>query len=200
MQYYHFVKDFPGRCHQILERFEKNARLNGLEVTMMLSIAAAGIIIPFERFRLSNQKGPIKDRDKFRAARDRMDQLQNKQFLGSELCQRDSEAWSYGRLSSESGDPNRWKEWKNLEPLKSSIQIKEILHHLRNALAHGNICTLGDDEIEAIGFIAQPVQDGPYYYLHVEPDSFRIFLESWFTFLKGLPIPHGIQQQSLQLA
>jgi hypothetical protein len=46
--YRNFICDFPNRCDRILSDYERLATFRGLEVTAMLAIASAGLILPYE--------------------------------------------------------------------------------------------------------------------------------------------------------
>jgi hypothetical protein len=47
--YRNFTQDYPERCRRLLSLNFKNAKQNGLEVTLLLSIAASGLIVPYAR-------------------------------------------------------------------------------------------------------------------------------------------------------
>ncbi len=49
--YKNFIKDFPERCRDILERYESDALSGGREVTLTLAMAASGFVVPYERLR-----------------------------------------------------------------------------------------------------------------------------------------------------
>jgi hypothetical protein len=75
-----FVKDFPGRCEEILYKYGPSAITLGREVTLMLVVAAAGINIPHERLKKSDH--PSRDRDRFAEADRQFKDLRKSRFLG----------------------------------------------------------------------------------------------------------------------
>jgi hypothetical protein len=119
--YKHFVTEFPTRCSKLLEKFERQARLQGREVTFVLSMAGAGLCIPFQRLRSDHKGGAVKKSEEsaLSDARLQFDALMKRPFKGSELCEEDCEAWSYGPLASTENDPDSWPEVDSPEPLRN---------------------------------------------------------------------------------
>jgi hypothetical protein len=85
--YSNFIKDFPSRCLDILKKYEKYAITHNREVTLMLAIATAGFVIPFERLRPPKEDPdqPSRDRDKFPKARNELEKILDVSFVGSVL-------------------------------------------------------------------------------------------------------------------
>jgi hypothetical protein len=83
-------------------------------------------------------------------------------------------------------DLDQWPELKTPKPLSMAMEVdskcESVLIKIRNALAHGNIFTLGSP-IEQIIFVSKPPGDTQYSMHAVTPDIFRRFLENWFSFL-----------------
>jgi hypothetical protein len=66
--YNNFVQDFPKRCDELLCHFIKPASGRDREVTLMLAVASAGFVIPFERLRQPTdpqRQHPARDRERF---------------------------------------------------------------------------------------------------------------------------------------
>lgn len=191
-EYKNFIQDFPKRCGKILEKYEKRAGFEGVEVTLMLSIASAGFTIPYERMRQpgeTKQSHPSGDRGKYQKAADQLDRLWKQEFLGSHLWGASPESWCFGELESHLRMPDSWPEMKNPKPISKYKETKGILNHLRNALAHGNIYTMGT-EIKSIIFLSEKfLNAGKFNYLMMSPRDFCKFLQNWFAFIDGLNIP-----------
>jgi hypothetical protein len=156
-------------------------------------MAGTGLNIPLERLRSDNQGGAVQERKnpEFSDACAKFDALMRRPFKGSELCEEDCETWSYGPLSSTENAPDSWPEIDSPAPL-SNETVKTIVHHIRNALAHGNLFTRGEP-IEMLVFVSKlKHQSKEYRYLIVNPEEFTSFLHRWFDFVKKLKIPEGV--------
>ena len=62
--YANFVQDFPKRCNILLNDFHTLAKYRDKEVTLMLSLAATGLIFPHERLKTGSTH-PSSDKDTF---------------------------------------------------------------------------------------------------------------------------------------
>lgn len=189
--YENFIRDFPTRCYEILDKYENDARSRGREVTLMLAIATSGLVVPFERLRPRTEKTPYHDRSNYTQAVSQFDGLLEENFLGSQLWKSDVGSWSFGELRDVTGDPDAWKELQDpLTPLGRYKKVNTILKHLRNALTHGNIFTRGKPDIKLIIFLSQPDPAIPRFnFLCVSLQDFRGFLKNWFMFIKELKLP-----------
>lgn len=216
--YQNFVYDFPGRCAYILKQHYAYARQEGFEVTLMLSMASTGFIVPFER--LKDPQGlphPSGDRDKeqFKKAKKAYDKLCQKNFIGSKLWRGQShDSWFSGSVSNVTLEPEYWPELENLSPLNPKEKVSRVLNHLRNALAHGNIFTKPSihNEIGQIIFLKEVLKRdmkgnllrdekgnhvrNNFDYLLCSPSDFLTFLMAWFDFLKALNMPRDIIPES----
>ena len=193
--YNNFIQDFPTRCYEILDQYKGPALLSGREMTLTLSMAASGFVVPFER--LCPQEGtPYYDRCDYTKAASQFDRLCIKNFLSSELWKEDVGSWSFDELSSVAGDPDSWPELQEPRtPLNSCKTVRDILEHLRNALAHGNIFTFpkGVCSIKFIIFLSrQSRASSDFNFLCVSPQDFQKFLKNWFMFLKKLELPTAV--------
>lgn len=197
--YENFIQDFPNRCNDLLQECEKKARFIGREVTLMICIASAGFTIPFERIR---QKHPSENNCRYSEAAKRINELLKKNFLESRLAKGSKGSWHRGPLASHSGSPDNWPEIGSPDKIKNNEKVKEILFHLRNALAHGNIYTIGR-RIETIIFLSETdYKSGKFNYITVTPDDFCNFLRNWFEFLNDFTlsaeVSTGIMHNDLQ--
>lgn len=73
-------------------------------------------------------------------------------------------------------------------------------------MAHGNIFTLGETNIQEMMFLSRVdqaficekckstigQQDKGYRVFVVSPEDFQIFLRRWFVFLRGLKLPESL--------
>jgi hypothetical protein len=191
--YKSLVSDFPARCLDILRYFGPGAQNLQREVTLMLCIAASGINVPYERLQSPKENSPFsghpaRDWQKFEKAKQDFDDLMKKVFVGSPLCPPENRSlWFWGApITDVSTDPSRWPELANSKELGKK-GVKWVVKHVRNALAHGNIYTLGSPQkIENIVLLSKPyLESKEHDFLIVRPEAFQDFLEGWLSFLKG---------------
>lgn len=206
-----FVKDFAGRCEEILDQYGYRAASLGREVTFTLALAAAGFNIPHERLKKSDH--PSGDKDRFEDAYRQLRDLRKSLFLGSELWDEAPGSWRYGKIPDDQGTAEMWKsatrgldEYDDNGPDSKRIQAGVVLDSLRNALAHGNIFTLGESDIHEIMFLSRVdqafvcakcratigQQDKRYRVFVVSPEDFQKFLRQWFVFVRRLKLPEGL--------
>lgn len=198
--YKNFVSDFPGRCAGLLADFERTARLRKREVTFMLCVAMPSIVVPLERLAgpRSTPKGesaghPSRDWERFEQAKSGLDRLFEMPFRGSPLWPNTaSSSWFFGELSAVSNGPDSWAELGAPKPLGLDRKAKTVLLHIRNALAHGNIFTRGNPEIEQIILLSRPEGADRFRFLAVAPTDFRGFLKNWLEFLRELDLPEDV--------
>lgn len=207
--YSNFIQDFPSRCLDILKKYEKDAITHNREVTLMLAIATAGFVIPFERLRplySEDSDHPSRDREKFSKARNKLERILDVLFVDSALWnKKDVGSWIFAKeLRDVEREPDFWPELKSPKSLSIKKQVSSILKHLRNGLAHGNIYTKGDP-IRLIIFLSRCckyvdkkcIPTDKYDMLAVSPADFCRFLINWLNFLANLPILTTIMQESV---
>lgn len=51
-----FAQDFAARCRDLLSHFYQPAKARDREVTLLLAVAAAGLVVPLERLMPSNRQ------------------------------------------------------------------------------------------------------------------------------------------------
>jgi len=196
--YKNFIQDFPERCGEILADYRSQARNNGREVTHLFAIAAAALLIPFERLRKSatGNKHPSRDKEIYESAAGKFAKLCDKSFLNSELWNVGARSWKVYKIMGyevERG-PEGWLPLDG-ETLPDQFKVVGVLEHIRNALAHGSIFTLPDvdDQIENIIFLSEERDKGKftgnYISLTVSPEDFTEFLMYWIRFLSQLKLP-----------
>jgi hypothetical protein len=190
--YRSLVSDFPARCLDILRHFGPGAKNLHREVTLMLCIAASGINVPYERLQSPKENAqfnghPARDWQKFKKTKEDFDELMRQVFIESPLCPPENRGlWSCGGpITNVSIDPSEWPELKNSKELGKK-GVNRIVKHVRNALAHGNIYTLGSPQIDNIVLLSKAyLESNEFDFLIVRPDAFQAFLEGWLSFLKG---------------
>lgn len=187
--YKNFVQDFPNRCMDLLNLAEKQARAQDREVTLVLLVASAGFVIPFERLRPPGKLDhPIGDRERYPEYSEKLKQLMDSKFRGSELHPEQDTLWKAGNLKCIQGDPDSWPELNKNKTLSSEKTTSNVLKGIRNALAHGNIFTTGNP-ISSIIFVSVNTNDEGdqitgYSFIKTSPEAFLSFLKAWFTFVK----------------
>lgn len=197
-KYQNFIKDFPNRCSQVLEVFYEQAKNlstcskinDGREITLLIMVASTGFIFPYERLRL-REKGKehvSNDRESFPVTSKSTDNLLNRKFIKSKIFKNSNETWSYGKFKKNSReDINEWNEVLKKEGTDKNIEGICIINTIRNALAHGSIYTLNENEnhINKIIFISEIKGSlDEYRFVKVSTEDFKKFLEEWFLFLQ----------------
>jgi hypothetical protein len=197
--YKNFVSDFPARCAAILESYEGRARLRKHDLTLMLCVAMPGIVIPLERLAAPRleppRRGhPLKDWERFDEAKCALERLYEQPFLGSCLWPNAApESWCGDDLGNVSSSPDCWSELRKPKPLGKDKRIRSVLGHIRNSLAHGNILTTGDSEIQQVIFVSERAKDsGKFKFLLATPADFRRLLMHWLQFVSDLEIPDDV--------
>jgi len=158
-------------------------------VTLLLAVANPCLIFPYER--LCKDKHPSHDRQKFIEAKKTLDAELRKECgkscLWSSFSAND---WRYKKLDKLSDDFGELGLDRETKPITSK-KVQDTLTNLRNALAHGNIWTIGNP-IETLVFVSlvslnQP--KGPFNTLQCSPKIFLHFIKNWIDFLRHLSIP-----------
>ena len=192
------MEDFPVRCQELLKRAEGVAKRYDCDFTLLLAVAAAGLVIPLERMDKSHLNGDIRAHDKLG---DKLKGILNKPFHRSRFCMSPRD-WSYFRCKPfklEVTVEDRWNEiakWKSCsrEPLNDGVIVQTVLSAMRNALGHGNIevfQTEGTDDDGLIGRVGMLSitgkfkSEGPDFFtvVHTTPAALKFLLQEWFAFL-----------------
>jgi hypothetical protein len=204
--YKDFISDFPRRCHKLLEMADSAAHLGGLDVTLALIVASAGLVIPYERLH-PKKRHPLGDSIRYQAAAEGLRELLNGTFLDSALARGTSKTWHFAKLEELPCDLDAVSS----KPLSKAKTTRTVIETIRNALAHGNIHMEGDP-IQAIVLMKQDFKEVPdsngvltnkpngYSFIKVSPADFRQFLDNWFEELNRLDIDQVSVAQVLKAA
>lgn len=182
--------DFPSRCLDILDRQIPWARLSGREVTLLLMVASAAFVVPYERLRPDNNRlpHPSGDNKRFDELAKRLENLMADKFCGSSLCPKRESSWKVANdVRRVEGDLDSWFPPSSLNPVSPGKQVSSMLALIRNGLAHGNIFTTGSP-IEALILLSTPgTVKNPtdkFDVLSVSPEDFGRFIREWIAFLQ----------------
>ncbi len=195
--YKNYIKDFPKRCNDLLEHFFKDATQLDREVTLLMNVACAGFVIPFER--LTPNPDELISTDicmAFDFAKRKFNGIQNKSFkhpqkgIGKGIEDIQIYEVKYDVLAED--DPGRWDK----SPVEDANNI-QVLSTFRNALAHGTIWMNKGNIIEDIWLVKKnpgeekwKPTDG-YIAVKTSPDSLKKLLKSWFDFLQEASDEHN---------
>lgn len=170
-----------------------SAQKNDLEVTLLLNIASSGLIVPYAR--LSEDAHPSCDAIRFQEAKDNLSQILEAPFQGSQLHpDAKSRSWRFGTFENVCGDPDAW-DWDEVKPITEDETAERIVRVLRNALAHGNVFTKGNPNIETLVFLSRKKHNRPedgYNCVAVSPVDFKAFLLRWLDALSNARIPGDV--------
>jgi len=186
-QYENYIKDFPMRCKELYEELHPTALILKKEVTFMLMVASASILIPFERLRPTNVLDPIhpsKDPIIFKKHADNLKKLLDTNINKSLLWPLDLKYWMYGDSAEMIFDPNYIGD-NQLTEMSPNHKVANIFFIIRNALAHSNIYTF-EDPIKYIFFVSWKKKNNIAIgtkFIRVTTDEFRIFINKWLKFL-----------------
>lgn len=182
-----FAQDFGERCRDLLALLPEGRR-HKREVTLLLAIAAAGLVIPHERLSYDSgdpegRKGqPGMDRDRFRLQGQQLRDELDKPFEGN--CR-------ITFLESALGDPEQWVKHSSGESVTPTRLL--VVKTIRHALAHGNIVARPpkgsiEELLFVCGYPPAPKQqlDKRLRCLSVTPEDLEAFLIQWFTLLGDL--------------
>ena len=185
-EYVDIITDFSSRCRKLFLAAEEVPALREYDVTLLLMTAAAAFVIPFERLNPCHLSGDAED---FIDLTGEASPFNRRPFVTSRFCPRLG-SWRYGERPSAHGAPEQrpeqWPELYSLRSVPPQMSVGYVLITIRNALAHGNILTKGNHNIDAIVFISEMrLKDGNigYRFLQVSPSDFRKFLTKWLEFL-----------------
>ncbi len=193
--YRDYIVDLPGRCIDILEHFESDAKTQDREVTLLLMAASSAFLIPRER---TQSRHPDSDSAFFEEELLGFKKEELNTTWSKSLLFRDTGEWLSGFTKHFGNGPSSW-ESPTISVRKKDVS--EVLAIIRNALAHGNLFTdgnpsTGDPPIQSLRLYSekrkkkkcetceQPV--GPvsgYKYLDIPVNGFRQFLLNWYNLL-----------------
>lgn len=204
--YVNFIQDFPKRCNDLLDIYLEDATFNNREVTLILAVASAAFVIPFERLRPSSHKHVAEDRT--RPAVRKLGKLLNKSFYswvnGAAWETRDS----IPGYEIRNAQIDAWYAPDHRRKLHPGRTVDTILSHLRNSLAHGNIFLYPSNsgghlvpQIDNLVFLARNKDKksdelvDKYNVLSTSPPQFLQFVRLWIAYLGRLQLPTAVQQE-----
>ncbi len=186
--YKDFILDLPKRSIKILETFEPRAKIQNLEVTLLLMVATTVFVMSKERL---GDKHPSDDRKRPENVElfEALKSSQNGQFVESPFCPEDGKTWAFGRLPTYQDVQNKYLDAKPL----GTEKVSQVTALIRNALSHGSILTDGSP-IKKLVLISERrkdvLKDGRktselvgYQFLVIPVLSFHKFLDLWLKFL-----------------
>jgi hypothetical protein len=190
-----FAQEFAERCKSLLDLCYRSAAENDLEVTLLLTVASAGFVVPYERIKPPQKddkarKQPLLDRESNEQASSQLYYALECEIQKSELIDNSPGVWMGGPLETAKGDPDNWPQLDDEKEIPPTETVKHIVECLRNALAHGNITTRKSERVIDRVFFICGYEDkkGPRY-VSVTPDNLREFLNRWFDFVRKLNVP-----------
>ncbi len=194
--YKDFIKDFPCRCNDVLGKFFDPAEKNDREVTLLLMATATGFIMPYERLSEGRKiKQPPLDRNRFVEASKKLNTLLTETIAQSMLFEGLENSWYGGPLESAEGTPDTWPEYQTRSLLSPKTSVSDAVSYVRHGLAHGNVftCPGSDGQISELIFLCGgTLPNGkkiPLKFVAMSPVALRQFLDNWFKFVSGLPVP-----------
>jgi hypothetical protein len=188
--YKNFTGDFPSRCLEILDQQKSWAKFKGRDVTLLLMVASAAFLIPFERLKPTSYRypHPSGDNEKFAELSEDLKDLMTSNFIESRLSPNKETTWKFkANVPSVSGDLDDWFPKLSMKPISRNKTVSPILKVIRNALAHGNVFTTGNP-IETLIFVTtrevNTNQTVKFEVLSVGPEDFSNFIREWVCFLR----------------
>lgn len=198
--YKDFVKDYPARCIDVLDKFYKEAKNEDREVTLLLMAAAGSLVMPYERLSWGRSiRQPDLDRGERAIQMDNLkceltNKIKNSTNLGSEIRK-----WRYsdpGKVHDEERIIRAAESAKNISIDK---QVSTAINIIRHSIAHGNVMAIESPYIGQIKDLVFVSRDGQRDFVSVElvvltPEDLEGFLRHWCHFLGSLP---AIKQQEV---
>ena len=186
--------DFPSRCLEILDRQSGWAKFRDREVTLLLMVASAAFVVPYERLGLHKGRPPhpAGDNKRYAELAKRLEDLKADKFCSSSLCPNSENSWKLAKdVDRVDGDLDGWFLPKLMKPVSKDKTVSSMLTLIRNALAHGNMFTTGSP-IETLIFVQRRGSDegstSKFEVLSVGPEDFAHFIREWVAFLRDSEI------------
>jgi hypothetical protein len=199
--YQNFVKDFPQRCRRVLREYGKSAEKRDLEVTLLLTVASAALVIPYERLNHRKKRHVASDRtpDAVTKLTEFEAQKFNDVFAGDSwrIIPELPEELVIGK------EVDQWATPSLQKSIHAEKKIGEVFPIIRNALAHGAlfIHPILDQagtrpSIGHLVFVSEHWEQDEngryrptdrYNAILVSPNDFQAMLYRWLDFLDTLP-------------
>jgi hypothetical protein len=196
-----FAGDFAKRCEDLLTKFWGPAKVADREVTLLIAVAAAGLVCPLERL-WKGASQPELDRQKFAIERGRLQtQLGLSMNESALFTSTNRKAWTGGLLKSAEDMPDSWPEYEKRLQLPDKTPLSDLVEWLRHGLAHGNISVHPnrDRQIDELVFTCgyRNSVTKPLRFISVSPLELRRFLLAWFRLLASLKLPRQVVAEIL---
>lgn len=193
--YRDFTRDFPSRCIEVLDHHMDWAKFRGRDVTLLLMVASAAFLVPYERLKPESTRSPHPsgDIERFAELAKRLEELMDAKFCGSRFCPGKENSWKVAKeVPFVHGDLDSWFPPQSLKPVSGEKAISSMLKLIRNALAHGNVFAAGNP-IGTLIFVQRRETDESsntkFEVLSVHPRDFNNFIREWVAFLRESQIP-----------
>jgi hypothetical protein len=153
---YRLCLRFPCAVPRCAQASLWRAQAKDREVTLLIMTAAAAFLVLFERLRAGMAMEHLgRDRQIFPDLARELDAALALPFLESPFHDGGPNSWSAGTIDHPEVSTRG-------EPLTKQIPASQVLATIRNALAHGNLFTIGGPTlpIEALIFFSEDRRDG----------------------------------------
>lgn len=107
-----FAQDLAKRCRDLLSHFYRAAEANDREVTLLLAVEAAGLVVPYERLSGAGGQPPL-DRPSHEAETRELRGILGQPLGQSGLIDSTPGVWRDGALRSAAGVPAAWEELRD---------------------------------------------------------------------------------------
>ncbi len=196
--YKDFVKDYPKRCIDVLDKFYEKAKTADREVTLLLMAAAGGLVMPYERLSLGKSiKQPNLDRG---ARKKQMDELKNEltnPIKNSVVFGNIIRTWRYGNPGIKHDDEDIKRACAKAKTISTEEQVSFAINIIRHSIAHGNVMALESPyfgQIQELVFVSRDRRKDAISveFVVLTPGELEVFLRQWCKFLSSLSL---IRQQ-----
>ncbi len=196
--YEDFVRDYPARCIDVLEKFYEQAIVEDREVTLLLMATAGGFVMPYERLREGQPNStegqsieqPELDRvthkEKMKRLKDELNRsIKNSTILGDTISK-----WRYGVPGEKHDIDNVLSIAESAKPIHKEKFVSTAIKIIRHSIAHGNVLVIRSPrgQIQDLVFVSR---DGnkdviSVHLIVLTPGELREFLLHWFKLLERI--------------
>lgn len=191
-----FVTEYPGRCGQLLEMLEPQARDADLVGSFALLVASAAFTIPFGRMTEAEHLLGRPERGLSRAIRD----LRRQPFLEAPFWNGNApEFFRYAKIVNDPELAEGWRDETGNHPIHST-EVKDgntVLRTIRHALAHGNVVFLDENghekpgyQLRFLAFLSKHGDGQSHRVVIFGEEDFLTFLKAWIAWLQTFPPEH----------
>jgi len=192
--YKHFIIDFTSRSEKLFSLLKSKDEYKKHDVTLLLTFATPCFLVPYDR--LKGDPKVRREGDKYYGRHfDDIyempwdDCLKNLRFEESDLfAELKGKNIRYGKVGNiEEAITYNFSDpaLKELDDIKKvdKPKVESIIATIRNGLAHGNIFTTGNPNIEHI-VLAKHKGGKSYDCLVITPSDFKQLLTNWYSWLR----------------